>query len=155
MKNLLLILTVSCTYLSNAQTPALDRFYRTHKKVDDVAHISLGGFILKIGSWFIEDPTARTLARKAKRARFLVTEGENRIRNAEVNKLVRQLRRDNFESLVQIRDHGDKIDLFIREDGRYIRNVLATVRSDDEFILASFECKLKKSDMEDLLNDVL
>lgn len=152
MKTLLLVLCSFFLCQAHAQTPSLDKFFKRHHQSDDVNKISLGGFALTFASWFIDDPATKNIAKKADRARFLITEGVNRVTDSNVQQLIRQLNREDFESLINVRNSKDHIEVFMREDSRHIRNVVAVVRSADEFVLASFECKLNKEDLEALIN---
>ena len=155
MKTLLLVLSTVFLCQANAQTPSLDKFFKRHHQTEDVNQISFGGFALTFASWFIDDPATKNIAKKADRARFLITEGENRVTDSNVQQLLKQLNRDDFESLLNIRDGKDHVEIFMREDSRHILNVVAVVRSADEFLLASFECKLNKEDLGTLINQSL
>ncbi len=151
MKTCCFILLTLVPVFGLAQTEALDDFYRRHKFAENTVSIRIGNFFLNAGSWFVEDPAAKRLIRRSKRARVLVTEDGNRISTREINRLIRDLEDDDYEPLVYVRDDGDKVTLYLREDRNLVRNLLLMIKGDDEFVMVSLDCKLSRHDLDEVL----
>ncbi|NND04812.1 MAG: DUF4252 domain-containing protein [Saprospiraceae bacterium] len=151
MKALLLVLGTLFVYQASAQSNSLDEFFNAHHNSEEVNKIQLGKFALTFAGWFIDDPTARKIAKKSNSARFLITEGKHRVTKSNVERLFKQLDREGFESLINIRDGKDKIELLILEENDSIKNVVGIVSSSDEFLLANFNCNLNKAELESLI----
>jgi hypothetical protein len=142
MKTMLLFCITLLHFTVFAQSPAIDDFFANRGYSENTFKISIGGALIKLGSWFIEEPATRSLVRKARRARVLFSDDQASIPLDEIDRLVRGIRFDGYESLAMFRDHLDRIEVFVREDKDLIRNLLVIVRSDDEFVMASLDCRL-------------
>ena len=81
-------------------------------------------------------------------------EDENLVTYDDRKDLIRSLEKDKFETFLQVRDGGDKIDFFIREDGDQITNILMVVNGKDGFILLSLEGLLNLEEIIDLNIDI-
>ncbi len=148
----LFILTLST--LSFSQTRGIDDFIWHYKQMPNVHSFKIGSFFTRIGSLFVEEQSARRVIRKAKKARILVSENSRLIEPNDLKYLKRDITKDGFAFLTNIRDCGDKVDVFIREDEKYIRNILAFIESDDDqFVLLSVDCRLTYDEISDLIND--
>ncbi|MBK8506555.1 MAG: DUF4252 domain-containing protein [Saprospiraceae bacterium] len=155
MKTLLpfLILLIPISHFS--QSVAIEEFYANHGFHDNTVKIRIGGALIKMGSWFIEEPATRSLVKKARSARILVNDAAHAIDRRELDHLTREIRRDGYESLALVRDGLDKVEIYIREDRGYIRNLLLILNSDDEFVMASLDCRFTMDDIQAALDEEL
>ncbi|NND34315.1 MAG: DUF4252 domain-containing protein [Saprospiraceae bacterium] len=154
MKTLILILSIFLPSFIYSQTDAIDDFYDSHRFGEDNIKIKLGNSLLTIGSWFIEEPATRALVRKSNRARILISD-EKPVSRREINYLINDIKRDGYESLALVRDGLDKVEVYMREDRKYIRNLLVIVEADESFVLASLDCRLTLDDIEAALDEEL
>ncbi|MCB0685142.1 MAG: DUF4252 domain-containing protein [Saprospiraceae bacterium] len=136
-----------------SQTDALDDFYAEHSICDNVFKLKIGNAFIKMGSWFIEEPAARNLVRKSKRARILFSDDSEVVSRKELDHLVKDLKRDGYESLAFVKDGLQKVEVYVREDRDIIRNLLVVVQGDEEFVMASLDCKLTYEEIEDAVNE--
>ena len=155
MKTIILALLAILPFLNYAQSEAIDDFYASHRLGENNVKIKLGNALLTVGSWFIEEPAARALVRKSKRARILVSEEDEQVSRREINRLIRDIRYDGYESLALVRDGMDKVEVYVREDGRFIRNLLLIVSAEDNFVMASLDCRLTYEDIEAAIDEEL
>ena len=155
MKTVLLLACFCLPFISFAQTEAIDEFYASHRLAENNIKIKLGNSLLRMGSWFIEEPAARALVRKSNRARILIAEDQGHVSRSEINQLVKSINRDGYESLAILRDGMEKVEVYIREDRDYIRNLLVIVQADDNFIMASLDCRMTFADIEAAIEEEL
>src|SRR5690606_12184035 len=116
MKTMLLFCITLLPCMVFAQSPAIDDFFANRGYSENTFKIRIGGALIKLGSWFIEEPATRSLVRKARRARLLFSDNQASIPLDEIDRLVRGIRFDGYESLATIRDHLDRVEVFVRED---------------------------------------
>jgi hypothetical protein len=155
MKTLLILACLCLPLVSNSQTEAIDEFYAAHHLGENNIKIKLGNSLLTMGSWFIEEPAARALVRKANHARILISEDQGEVSRGDINKLVKNIRHEGFESLVLVRDGLEKVEVYAREDRDYIRNLLVIVQAEDNFIMASLDCRMTFADIEAAIDEEL
>ncbi len=154
MKTRLTLLCLIIPFFAQAQSPA-DDFYFAHKNRNNSISLSVGNFLLTAGSWFIEEDGVRRLVKKSRRARILFSDEDNFVESGEINQLIRELKRDDFESLAHIRTGDTKFDMYAREDKKgYIRNILLLLNETDEFPMVSLDCKFRMDDVQCLLNEL-
>lgn len=155
MKNLfLLICFLGSTGFSFAQSKNIHNFYNKYAAYDNATDINVQGWVLKLASAFSEDEKAQNTLDKITQLRILIMEDENLVTYDDRKDLIRSLEKDKFETFLQVRDGGDKIDFFIREDGDQITNILMVVNGKDGFILLSLEGLLNLEEIKDLNIDI-
>lgn len=155
MKTLFAFILISFSLASCAQSNAIDKFYDAHSNEEGSLSLNINGTMLHVGSWAIKDEKAKNLVRNSRSARLYVTDSDDNVSLREINKLVRSIRSDGYESLVQARDGNDNFEVFLREKDDFIRNILLIVHGDENLVMASLDCKLRSSEVEDLLEDTL
>lgn len=158
---ILLILLVLVPVLAEAQSPAINRFYRQHKKDKGTVNATLPGWLVKLGVGiarpFVDDEEARIalrLARKVGKTKFLVAEDESRITQGQYLQLITEVKADGYEPLVQIRDEGENVSILSLERKGLIRKLLILVREEDSFVLLSVKTKIRMSDINDFIQDM-
>lgn len=154
MKTFFTLCILTLSTLSFSQTTGIDDFIWHYKQMPNVHSFKIGSFFTRIGSLFVEEQSARKVIRKAKKARILISEDSRDIIPNDIKYLKKDVARDGYAFLTNIRDGGDKVDVYIREDEKYIRNILAFIESsDDQFVLLSVDCRLTYDEISDLIND--
>ncbi|MFK7807244.1 MAG: DUF4252 domain-containing protein [Saprospiraceae bacterium] len=157
-----LIAVILFPLLAAAQSPSINQFYRKHKRDDGAINATLPGWVIKLGVGiarpFVDDEEIKVglrMTRKVRKAKFLVMEEESRISQGEYMQLVRAVKKDRYEELVQIRDEGENVAIFAREKKDYISRLLILVREEDSFVLLSLKTKLKPKHINKAINDIL
>jgi len=152
MKSLLLL---TCFLLMGiapllSQADPIRRFFNQYKDYDDVTHVKLQGWLLKIASRHADDDSAEKLLRKISHLRIMTMENGSLVTPASYNQLLREVRDESFEDLLQLREGSERIDILFKEKNGEITDVLLLISSEDEFMLLNLEGRLKFSDLNDL-----
>ncbi len=145
---------LSFSILCFGQSPAVKSFYNKYKNMEDVTDIKLQGWVLKLASTFADEGDTEKLLKKITHLRVMIMDDGNLVKADEYKSLIKSVKKDRFEELMQIKEDGNKIDFFIREKGEAVTDVLIMVNSPDGFVLLSLEGALKFSDLRHLEIDV-
>ncbi len=154
MKNIIIVAIMAIAPLmSFAQNKSIENFYNKYKAKENVTDINLQGWVLELAATFAGEESGEILEKITKLRVLVVGEG-NVIPNNEYNQLVREVRKDSFEELIQFKDGNDKVDIMLREKGDKITNVLLIARGADGFIMLSLEGNMDWNDLKSLEIDV-
>ncbi len=151
---IILIIFALCPLFLFGQSKSVKKFYNKYANYENVSDVTLQGWVLKMASNFADDKTAERMLEKITKLRVLTMENGNLVNPADYSKLMREVRSDNFEDLIQIRNGTEHINLLIREDGETITDVVLFVNDADNFLLLSLEGALKFSDLQNINIDV-
>lgn len=151
MKNILLVLFVfSLPFIGSGQTPAIESFYDKYKNMDNVQNVQLKGWLLELASTFADEEEAGNLLKKITQLRVMIMEEGNLVSQQEYKSLLKDVKKQQFEELIQIKDNDQQVEILIREENNTITHVLVVVNGIDDFVLLSLEGNLKFSDLNDL-----
>ncbi len=163
MKRVLFLMAVLLLpILAEAQTAAINRFYRAHKKDKGTINMVLPGWLFRLGASvarpFVDDDEIKSglrLVRKVRSMRFLVSEDQCTVTKDQYDHFTAQLRHSKYDELIKIQDDGTNVDVFIREKRGKIKGLLFLVREEDAFVMASMKTSIKMKDISKLVNDLL
>lgn len=154
MKNIIIVaLIATLPSLALGQNKSIEKFYNKYKAQENVTDINLQGWVLELAASFSDDGSEKVLE-KISKLRVLVIEEGNLIKSGEYNQLIKDVKKDAFEELMQFKDGNDKVDIMMREKGNKITNVLLVARGNDSFIMLSLEGLLDWKDLKSLEIDV-
>ena len=142
-----MLMSILCV---QAQTPSVEQFFEKYNDYEDSFEISLQGWMLKGASLFADDDVSKDLMRKISKLRVLIMDEGSLVSKQDIGRLLKNVRGQQFEDLMEIRDDGNKINFLIRENNNQITNVLMLLKGDDDFILISLEGLLKFEDLNRL-----
>lgn len=155
MKNLIILFFLAITMPSFGQSRAVKNFYQKYKNNDNVVNVNIQGWVLKMVATFTDDEDLpKDLIRKISHLRVLVMEDGNPVSKNEYSGLLSDVKNDNFETILTVRDGKDKVHLLIREDRELITDAIVLVRSDDEFVMVSLEGAFSLNDLKHLDLDI-
>ncbi len=164
MKKLLIFIAfIAISQAVMAQTASLDRFIRKHKKTatGDKIDMTLPGFLVRFGSRFIDKNDLdgvdiRKISRKIEELRIVSFEKAALIQHADFQQLMTDVKAENFEELMNIREKGgDRAHILIRERKGFIEDILIIVaESDGEFVLVNLAGKFRMEDVNKMLENV-
>lgn len=155
MKNLIILLLMAIAIPSFGQTKAVKKFYKKYKNTENVTNVNIEGWILKMVATFADDEDLpKDIIRKISHLRILVFEEGNPVSRYEYNQLISEVKSDDFETLLTVRDGKDNVELMIRENAESITDALLFVRSTDEFVLLSLEGAFSLNDLKNLNLDI-
>ena len=125
------ILTIACCLFivsASAQEKTFKEFYSSHKKQADVS-LNVPGFI---ANFFIDtdgDKELKSLLKKARSYKVLVFDDNSNNVQKDFKKFIR---RNNFKTIVRIKEGQDRIDIHFREDKKRIKEIILNVHSNDK-----------------------
>jgi hypothetical protein len=148
MKNLLILLSLVCFSTSLFSQQSLNKFYNKYKNEADVTSVKVQGWMIKSVLAFTEDFEGEELAKKVTKLSVLVIENRNPVSSKDLNRLVAEVKADEFEDLMTIREGTTNVRFMIKENGKKIKNLLVLISDADEFVLISLECNLRWDDLQ-------
>lgn len=148
-------------FLLPAQTVSINEFYRKYKNVDEEnVHVTLPGWLVKLGVGIAkskvddeEGKQALKMAKKVGKIRVLTFEESNPVSSKDVDRLLRNVRRENFEDLIMVKEENTKVNIMMREKKEMIKNLLILVSEEDTFTMVSMKTKLKYEEIEEFINE--
>lgn len=154
MKNLLFLLAVLClSATSFAQSKSIENFYQQYKNSSEVNQFNLSGGLLKM-MVSGEDKEDGNLLERVTNLRLMIMDDGSLVKRNDYRQLLKNLKKEKFEELMQIKDQGSSVDFFFREDGDMVTDVIISVHDEGGFILLSLEGLFKFSDLNDLNIDM-
>ncbi len=153
---LLLICAVSLPAFSQSQS--VRKFYRKYKRTENTVNFNAPGWLIRLGASIaikhVDDPEEKEvlrLAKKVRKGRILVMEDQNHIKPADLDELIYDVHRENFEDLISYREEGEKVRILIREDQDWIKDCLILVSEEDSFIMLALKTKIHIEDINEIL----
>jgi Domain of unknown function (DUF4252) len=148
MKNTFLLLLIVLPMIAFSQSKSIEDFYSKFKNQEKITLLTISGGLIKFAASADENINKNVLD-KISQIRLLVSE-ESFVTKNDYTKLKKNLKKDSFEDLMQINAEGAKVDILIRENGKYISEVVLLVNDDEDFIMISLEGNFQYSDLNDL-----
>ncbi|MGK0387283.1 MAG: hypothetical protein ACI94Y_000007 [Maribacter sp.] len=154
MKNIIIVAFIAILpVLAFGQNKSIENFYNKYKSQENVTDINLQGWVLELAASFSDDESEKVLE-KISKLRVLVIEEGNLVNGSEYNQLVKEIKNDSFEELMQFKEGNEKVDILLKEKGDKITNLLLIARGNDGFIMLSLEGDLDWKDLKSLKIDV-
>jgi len=146
MRNcILLFVALMATSYTFAQSH-LDQFLNHYADYDHVSKVSLEGGLLKLMGNTSKDGQ---LLSKLNKLTAIWVEDYNPISKKEVNYLLKNLRKDQYEPLIIARSGTSNVKFMIQENAHHINSVILLIDDIDNFLLIHLTGNL---DYEDLSN---
>ncbi len=151
MKYLLVpLLLIICLPLF-AQHQSIKNFHKKYMEYENVTNVSLSGWVLKMAAEYADESKEKEMLEKISKIRIMVMDDENLVTKSDYKHFLKEIKKDNFELLMNLNEGGKKIDFHLREDALgFITDVLLLVNNQDEFVMVNIEGLLKYSDLNDL-----
>jgi hypothetical protein len=163
MKKLLIFIAfIAITQAVMAQTASLDHFIRKHKRTaeGDRVDLTIPGFVVRFGSRFIKKEDLdgvdiRKISRKIDELRIVTFEKAAEIQHADYQQLMADVKAENFEELMNVREKGERVNIMIRERKGFIEDILIIVNDKNgEFTLVNIAGKFTMEDINKMIHDV-
>ena len=124
------------------QTKAINKFYKQYKVKNNSVSMSLPGWLIDVGAdvaMLTTDLPAEKkmlmLLKDVQKLKILVLDGPTRIKDKHVNSLFSNLREEDFEDLVLVRDQETRVNIMIKEKDEFIRNLFLLIREPEETVM--------------------
>ena len=156
MKHLLIIVSLLCFSISQAQLSKLDQIFDQYKEGKGVTSIKIGKPMfsmlnkMKLSDNDLE--SIRPLLTNINSIKMLIVEGDTPELQSDVSKAINKL---NYEELMVINSEENKIK-FLAENkqSENINNLLLSIITDDSTIFMILDCRIKYDDISKLINSV-
>ena len=154
MKKIIIAIAIlAIPFFASSQHECIEKFYDKYIKDEKVTDISLDGWILSLAAK-MSDEEGTEILEKVTKLRIMVAEEKNIVTKSDIKQLMRDVRKNEFEDLLTVREENTRVNFMIREEGDKITNVLVVVYGDDEFVLLSLEGNLDFDELRELDFDV-
>ena len=132
----------------------LDRFIAQYEGIEHANKLTLqGGLLQLIGNDSGHEKAHKTLT-KLNKLTALWIEDFNPVSKQEVNYLLRNLRKDRFESLIMVKEGSANVNFMVQENGRNITGVILLVDDEDSFLLINLMGNLQFEDLSNIDLDI-
>lgn len=130
------------------------QLHRELKRNTDMWGMTVPGFVLRMGSWFVDDAETRDLLRRVGRARILTREAAS-TRSIEqfIERTANRLD-ERYEPLMTVRDGSDRFNLFVRDDGETVRELVLIGHSDTDLVFISLDGKMQLDQLAKLAQQI-
>lgn len=163
MKKYCLPLILGLFVLSSCSSPSTSgAFYSKYKHTQGVQNMKVPGWVIWMGSGiarpFVKDKEVRAgmrLAKKVKKLRFLMAEDANPIPYADVQNFVGNLRNNNYDDLIYVKEQGMMVTIMAKDNKEKIKDLLVLVHEEDEFVFFSAKTNIKYDDLSDMIQTFL
>jgi hypothetical protein len=149
MKKILLTLLIALPMFGISQSNCIENFYSKYKDHEGITAFTLSGNLIQFAASFEEDENKKVME-KISQVRILVMDEVNLVPRNDFNGLLKSLKKDAFDELMLIKEEGTDIEIYIREKGNTISDVILMVYNEGEFIMLSVEGAFNYSDLNDL-----
>lgn len=149
-----------CISVASAQNKSINQFICKHKKLDDSYAFNIPGFLFNMvgnSTWLMDKEDteaieAMKIIRKVNHLKIFVSEHADQISFEAKAKMIKGMKKNDYEELMVIRDKGSDMNIYIREKKDCIRNVFIMINDGNELVCLSMRSKLKMSDFSHLLD---
>ncbi|HFC00423.1 MAG TPA: DUF4252 domain-containing protein, partial [Phaeodactylibacter sp.] len=106
MKKIMIAIAIlAIPFLASSQSESIENFYEKYIENEKISDISLNGWILSLASKMSEEDGTEIL-QKITKLRIMIAEEKGIIQKSDIKKLMKDVRKNDFEDLMTIRD-GD------------------------------------------------
>lgn len=150
MKTLLLSI---CLFLAAQTLSAQDSWlYWKYKDYDGMA-LTVPGWLVDAGSWFLPEKAERKLMRRVDKVRFMMFENEqNPVSERDMKRFNRKAHRKHLEDLVTVRDGKTRVQVMGKESRKGLRKVVVLVYTPEEFVFVSVKGRLRWNDINKVMD---
>lgn len=148
-KTMILGLLAILISLTVSAQGGMKQFYALHRTDHDVTQIRLPRLLLSLAA---HDPEARAVLKYLKSLKVFQMERTAATRPSVTKELEHALNSDGFESVLQVAESGERVNIYIAQDEKFIRKILIAVDNDEELVLVQANTKLSFDRLSGLLS---
>lgn len=158
MRKLYLFGAIALFVFSSCGNAHINSFYNQNRWKKGTVNFTVPGWLIWTATGVMNESAKNEetkallkLAKKIKGAKFLVAEDGRRISKADVNQLVKDLKNDDFEDLIFIKDGETTVSMMIEEKKDKIKNLFFIIDDGGEFIMMNLRTKLKLEEVNKVI----
>lgn len=143
---LFLVVAFFATSTGIAQN-GLEQFVEQYEGFENVNKLTLQGGLLQLFGNDSDNRKARNTITKLNKLTALWIEDFNPISKKDINYLLKNLRKDRFESLVMVKEGAANVNFMVQENGKNITGVILLIDDNDSFLLINLMGNLQFEDL--------
>lgn len=131
------------------------RLYWKYKDFDGAISVTVPGWVIHAGSWFLDEKEDRQMIRRVHKARVLVfEEANNPISVRDMQRFHKRAKKRRLEEMLSVRAKGTRVQVWARERKNALRKVVVLVHEAETFALVSLRGKLRFDEIGKLLDRI-
>lgn len=138
-----------CPFTSFSQSKYIESFIDKYADEADMNSLTLNDWTLQLTSSFTKKETGERIKNKITKLRLLSSENQLLAKREDIRNLMQNLRNDDFEDLMEVRDKGSNVKFMLRENKDYVTDVVMLVHGKEGFVLLTLEGLFKLEDLKD------
>lgn len=147
-----LLLSLCLLFAANTLSAQDGWLYWKYKDYDGMA-LTVPGWLVEAGSWFLPEKAERKLMRRVDKVRFMMFENDaNPVSERDMKRFTRKAHRRNLEDLVVVRDGKTHVRVMGKERRNSLRKVVVLVHSPEEFVFVSVKGRLRWNDINHIMD---
>lgn len=151
MKNLITIIALLLiAQTSMAGERGMKHFYAQHRHDTNVERLTIPKFLMHLA---VDDREARQILRFMRSLKIFQMDNLNDSRGAICNELETALKNDGFESMLNVSESDERINIYVLQDKRFIRKVLITIDSKEELLVLQTNTKVSFDRLSSMIAD--
>lgn len=139
----ILILILSC---QAGYSQSMDKLFNDFSKQENVTRVTVGPFLMKIGSLFTETMGVNSIE-------VLSFEECGSTVKDNLRTAIKKLKDPNYETMVNSNEKGSRTKVMVRIDKDVIRELVILTTDGGDDALIRIKGKIKPSDIEKVIND--
>ena len=153
MKKYLLTMAIMLTVCQLTVAQNISSIMNEFKNEQNAECIHISPFMMSIGKLFMGNEEGTDIARKVKSIRILDLEDCSADVKERFVKRVDKLTPKGYETLMQVNDNGEKVRIMTKTKNNTIHEMLIFCIENKDCSLIQMNCKIKKEDIAQLVNE--
>lgn len=149
MKNSFLILVTALVLTSCASKSSFNSFYKENKKECEFS-ISTPAFIANLFIPKKEIGEYQALFKKVKHYKIMIFSDASTSLDRKFDRFIKQKK---YETILSIKQHEDKVQLYFLQDKNAIREIVLKIKSDNDFVVLGLKTNILESDFNKIVEN--
>ena len=149
MKNSFLILVTVLALTSCASKSSFNSFYEENKE-DCEFSISTSAFIANLFIPKKDVGEYKALFKKVKHYKVMIFSDASTSLDRKFDRFIKQKK---YETIVSIKQHEDKVQLYFLKDKNAIKEIVLKIKSDNDFVVLGLKTNILESDFNKIIED--
>ena len=149
MKNSFLILLAALMLTSCASKSSFNSFYEENKEECEFS-ISTPAFIANLFIPKEDVGEYKALFKKVKHYKVMIFSDASTSLDRKFERFIKQ---KNYETVLSINQHGDKVQLYFLQHKNAIREIVLKVKSDNDFVVLGLKTNILESDFNKIIEN--
>ncbi len=154
IKKIALLLFVLSPFLSISQNKTIENFFAMHQDDEKATHITMEGWLLQMAAANLGESLEQKAVQAIQKLRILIFDQGNKVSKKDQDKLISGLKKEQFESLLSLREGTTHMELLVQEQAGAITNLLLTILEEDNYVCLNAEGSMPIEEFRKLNIDI-